>query len=85
VTDPLKLKKYNSPHYKLLYTICVLIPVFLSFSLVFFLIFFMSPRGQHMRVYQRDIYEWNKDNLSTKMAELDLAFKISPTLNNKNY
>lgn len=42
--DPLKLKKYNSKHYNTVYTFCMLIPIFLAFSFVFFLIFFMSPR-----------------------------------------
>lgn len=59
VSDPLKIKKYDSPYYKSVYTICVLIPFMLAFALVFFLIFFMSPRGRNMRQYQREIYEWN--------------------------
>lgn len=49
VSDPLKLKRFDTPHYKRVYSVCVLIPFFLAFSLVFFLIFFMSPHGQNMR------------------------------------
>lgn len=49
VSDPLKIKRYDSPYYKTVYLVCVLIPTLLAFSLVFFLIFFMSPRGRNMR------------------------------------
>lgn len=43
--DPLSIKKYDSPYYKTFYNIYVVIPPFLGFSIVFFLIFFMSPQG----------------------------------------
>ena len=77
-SDPLKLKKYDTPYYKAIYTICVFIPVLLAFSIVFFLIFFMSPGSRHMRQYQSGIYEWNKSNTSAEMDTLQFAFKIVP-------
>jgi hypothetical protein len=48
-SDPLSLKKYHSPLYKTVYTVCALVPTLVAFSVVFYLIFFMSPRGRHMR------------------------------------
>ena len=66
-SDPLRIKKYDSPYYKTVYLICVFIPLLLGFATVFFLIFFMSPRGRSMRQYQREIYEWNRDDLASKM------------------
>ncbi len=84
VSDPLRLKKYHSPHYKKVYTICVLIPTLLAFAIVFFLIFYMSPRGMSMRQYQRDIYDWNKEDMASLMSTLSFGFKIMPYLN-KNY
>jgi hypothetical protein len=48
-SDPLKLKKYRTRHFRTIYTICALIPMLLAFAVVFFLVFFMSPRGRHMR------------------------------------
>lgn len=48
-TDPLRIKRYQTPHYKKLYCACVLIPTFLAFALVFFLVAYMSPRGMSMR------------------------------------
>ena len=50
-SDPLGLKKYHSPHYRRVYTVCALIPTLLAFAVVFYLIYFMSPRGKHMRQY----------------------------------
>ena len=49
VSDPLKIKKYNSANYRKVYSICVLIPTLIAFSVVFFLTFYMSPRGRNMR------------------------------------
>lgn len=63
-SDPLKLKKYKTRYFKTIYTLCALIPSLIAFSLVFFLIFFMSPRGRHMRQYQREIYDWNHDTMA---------------------
>ena len=81
VSDPLKIKRYESPYYKTVYSICVLIPVLLAFAVTFFLIFFMSPRGRNMRQYQREIYDWNKEDLALKMDQLSFAFKINPYIN----
>lgn len=50
-SDPLRIRKYRSAHYRSIYTICVLIPLLLAFSLVFFLIFYVSPHGKSMRLY----------------------------------
>ena len=42
-----------------------------------------------MRLYQRDIYEWNKNNEALKMSSIEVAYKISPFMNynltTKNY
>lgn len=77
VSDPLRLKKYDSRYYKSVYLVCVLIPVLLAFATVFFLIFFMSPRGRSMRLYQREIYEWNRDQMATLMDALNFEFTIN--------
>ena len=77
-SDPLKLKKYDTPNYKRIYSVCVFIPVLLAFAIVFFLIFFMSPSSRHMRQYQSGIYDWNKSNTSFLMDQLQFAFKIVP-------
>lgn len=50
-SDPLKLKKYNTPYYKVVYSVCVLIPTLIAFSIVFFLIFYMSPHDKSLRQY----------------------------------
>jgi hypothetical protein len=84
VSDPLKIKKYDTPYYKSVYTTCVFIPTLLAFSIVFFLIFFMSPNSRHMRQYQSGIYEWNKNDVATKMDFLSFGFKIAPYFN-KNW
>eukprot|EP00347_Sterkiella_histriomuscorum_P002587 403367568 len=81
ISDPLRIKRYDTPNYKRVYLICVLIPFFLAFSLVFFLIFFMSPHGRNMRHYQREIFEWNKDQIANQMDQLTFALKINPFIN----
>jgi ribosomal protein S30 len=60
--DPFKIRK-RTPRYRNAYGICVSIPALLGFALVFFLIFFMSPRGRNMRKYQKEIFTWNKNHM----------------------
>jgi len=75
--DPLKIRSYNTPLYKSVYTLCVLIPALLAFALVFFLIFFMSPHGRIMRLYQRDIFEWNRNHYSQQLSQIEISYDIS--------
>ena len=50
--DPAKLKeRHPNSNYEFFYKICISIPIMISFSLVFFLIFYISPRGESMLMY----------------------------------
>lgn len=76
-SDPLRLRRHHrTKHYKCIYTLCALVPAFLAFSIVFFLISYMSPRGRHMRQYQREIYEWNKYHLADAFDGYRFAIQI---------
>lgn len=50
--DPLRLRRNNSEvevtskSYEIFYKICISIPILISFSLVFFMMFYISPRGE---------------------------------------
>ena len=44
--DPLNIKeKVPNEKFEFFYKICISIPIAISFSLVFFMIFYISPRG----------------------------------------
>jgi len=50
--DPAKLKeRHPNSNFEFFYKICISIPIMISFSLVFFLIFYISPRGESMLMY----------------------------------
>ena len=50
--DPLNMKeKYPNANFEFFYKICISIPIAISFSLVFFMIFYISPRGQSLHVF----------------------------------
>ena len=44
--DPAGIKdKFPNANFEFFYKICISIPIAISFSLVFFMIFYISPRG----------------------------------------
>ena len=48
--DPAKVKaRHPNANYEFFYKICISIPIMISFSLVFFMIFYISPRGESMQ------------------------------------
>ena len=84
--DPLNLKqRHPGSNYKLFYKICISIPIMISFALVFFMIFYISPRGKTMQLFQKGIFEWNKDRLADHMHSLEFRYKVSPTADSKAY
>ena len=50
----------------------------ISFSLVFFMIFYISPRGEQMQMYQKNIYDWNKGRIAAHMNSLKFQYAIEP-------
>ena len=70
--DPARIKRkaHNKAEYDLFYKICIGIPTTILLALVFFIIFFMSPRGESVRLYQKEIFEWNKMRMSEHMDSL---------------
>ena len=64
------------------YKICCAIPIFLTLALMFFMIFAISPRGQNLRLYQKDIFWWNKEQLYSHMSELAFKYKVVPYADN---
>ena len=82
--DPLRLKeRHPGSDHKLFYKICISIPVMISFALCFFMIFYISPRGETMQLFQKGIYEWNKDHIADHMNSLQFEYRISPTAESK--
>ena len=68
--NPDNPKNLINSNFEFFYKICIAIPIMISFSLVFFMIFYISPRGQSLHLFQKGIYEWNKDRLAEHMASL---------------
>ena len=80
--DPAGIKdRFPNANFEFFYKICISIPIAISFSLVFFMIFYISPRGQSLHLFQKGIYEWNKDRLAEHMASLNFEYKIMPYTN----
>jgi hypothetical protein len=52
-TDLLKIKKrsHQERNVECFYRICLAIPTVIGLSLVFFILFFLSPNGQSVRLY----------------------------------
>ena len=69
--------------YAIFYKICIAIPIMISLALVSFMIFFLSPRGESVRMYQQDIFDWNKMQMSEHMDSLAFKYKIVPYVNNR--
>ena len=49
--DPLRVRRQDSNalqerSYEVFYKICISVPILISFSLVFFMMFYISPRGE---------------------------------------
>ena len=79
--DPAKVKaRHPNANYEFFYKICISIPIMISFSLVFFMIFYISPRGESMQMFQKGIYMWNKDRIAEHMSSLEFKYSISPTV-----
>ena len=57
----------------------------MALALFFFMIFAISPRGQNLRMYQKDIYEWNKERMNERMSELAFKYKIVPYVDNGSW
>ena len=77
--DPVKIRqRHPNSNYEFFYKICISIPITISFSLIFFMIFYISPRGEAMQLFQKGIYEWNKERLADHMGTLSFKYSISP-------
>lgn len=51
-SDPARIKeRHPNSNYEFFYKICIGIPTMISFSLVFFMIFYISPRGEAMQLF----------------------------------
>lgn len=73
-SDPLGLKHYKTKHTRTIYSMCALVPTLIAFSLVFYLMFYMSPHGRNMRQYQSEIYDWNKENMAEAFSKFKFSF-----------
>ena len=81
-SDPMRIReRHPEANFKKFYKICVSIPIMICFSLVFFMIFYISPRGETMQLFQKGIFEWNKDRLADHMASLQFKYNINPVYN----
>ena len=43
------------------YTCCALIPIGMILAAVFYSLWYVSPKSHNLRLYQQDIFEWNRD------------------------
>lgn len=50
----------------------------MGLSLLFFLLFVLSARGQSVRLYQQKIYVWNKERIGELIQTVDFRYKIVP-------
>ena len=46
--------------------------------MLFYTLWFISPKTQNLRMYQQDIFVWNQDKMYDKMKNLDFNYQIVP-------
>jgi hypothetical protein len=78
-SDPLNLRQYPRKYFKIIYTLVALALALMAFSLVFFLVYSMTPHGIHMRQYQKEIYEWNHLDMARTFAKYEFYFTVNNT------
>ena len=83
--DPLNLKKKfrnarNDEFLESFYTTCSILPIMIVLSILFYSLWFVSPKSQNVRIYQQDIYQWNKDQIADKMGHLQFEFSVIPVV-----
>ena len=66
------------------YTCCALIPIGFVLGVLFYSLWYVSPKSHNLRLYQQDIYEWNGDQMATKMSNLEFKFQIVPGNRNES-
>jgi hypothetical protein len=67
--DPLNLEKRfrnarDEQFLRSFYTTFSLIPIGLILGLLFYSLWFVSPKTQNLRIYQQDIFQWNQDEVA---------------------
>lgn len=60
------------------YTCCALIPIGIILGVLFYSLWYVSPKSHNLRLYQQDIYEWNRDQIASKMNNLEFKFQVVP-------
>ena len=43
------------------YTCCAIIPISIVLGLLFYFFWYVSPKSHNLRLYQQDIFQWNRD------------------------
>ena len=79
--DPLRIRRRDTASEKQVqtfYYICISIPALIGLSLLCFLLFFLSPRGESVRLYQKQIYIWNHERVASYFDDFEFRFKIVP-------
>lgn len=82
--DPLSIrKKYANAQdasvQDSFYTNCASIPITLILGVLFYSLWYISPKSQNLRMYQQDIFDWNSQHVADKMAAIELEFQILPS------
>jgi hypothetical protein len=86
--DPFNLEKRfrnarDEQFLRSFYTTCSMIPIGLILGLLFYSLWFVSPKTQNLRIYQQDIYQWNHDEVAENMEKLEFKFEIVPSANSQ--
>lgn len=79
--DPLKMKRFQSPHTKTLYVVLVLAVVFFLVGMVFSWINLSSKHGATMASYNSRRSAWNSYSIADKMSDIQVGLKIMPSQN----
>jgi hypothetical protein len=75
-------KKYaiaNETFLHKFYTVFSFIPIFLTLAALCFVMWFFSPKEQNLKIYQKDIFEWNRLNIADTIANYEFRFDIAPS------
>lgn len=79
--DPLDIRNTYEPSDSFLdrfYTTCASVPITFILAVLFYSLWFISPKSQNLRIYQKDIQLWNTNNIASVMDNLEFQYTVTP-------
>lgn len=57
-------------------------PITFILAVLFYSLWFISPKSQNLRIYQKDIELWNHNGIANVMDNLEFEYSVTPAKDN---